>query len=81
MAEAHLADFDLAEVEVTVDEQFQEFFPQTVMSLPTWSWLKPCGKPWASDLWINERGDLYVSATTLNVIRRFSLARCEVVEA
>lgn len=81
MTDEHLAEFELADVEVTVDEQFQEFFPQSAMSLPTWSWLKPHGEPWASDLWINGRADLYVSATALNVIRRFSLAHCEIAEA
>jgi hypothetical protein len=81
MTDERLAEFELADVEVTVDEQFQEFFPQSAMSLPTWSWLKPRGEPWASDLWINGRADLYVSAAALNVIRRFSLAHCEMFEA
>ncbi len=80
MSDERLAEFELVEVEVTVDEQFQELFPQTVMSLPTWLWLKPHGEPWASDLWIDDRADLYVSARALRVIRHFSLRQCEVVE-
>jgi hypothetical protein len=81
MLDERLAEFELAEVEVTVDEQFQEVFPETTMLLPAWSWLKPSGEPWASDLWIDERADLYVSARALTVIRRFSVAHCEIAEA
>lgn len=81
MADEHFAGFESADVEVSVDEQFQEFFPDTAMSLPSWSWLKPRGEPWAADLWVNRRADLYVSATALNVIRRFALDHCEIVEA
>ena len=80
MVEAHLAGLELAEVEVTVDGQFRDFLSQSADSLAGWRWLRPVGEPWASDLWVDERADLHTSSTAMNVLRRFSLAHCEIVE-
>jgi hypothetical protein len=73
MTEAHLTGLELADVEVTVDDQFRHFFPETADSLPGWRWLTPVGEPWASDLWVDERADLHASFRAMTVLRRFSL--------
>lgn len=80
LVDTGLRSFELADVEITIDEQFQEFFPEVVDSLPTWRWLRPSGAPGASDIWTDESGDLHVSRAALDVLQRFTLTHCDIDE-
>jgi hypothetical protein len=72
---------DLDDVTVSNDPQFERFFPEQAAALPKWRWLKPIGRPHASDFWQDEHGILIVSERALDLIRRFRADHCRISDA
>ncbi len=71
---------ELDEVLVTKDPQFEQFYPELSASLPNWRWLKATGRPEWSDFWQGPDASLVVRPRALQVLNRFNLRHCEILE-
>lgn len=78
--EAGLTGVHLDDVEISVDEQFADIFPEEAARLPSWKWLRLMPREAASDFWGDDRANLHVSARAMRLLERFDLSECEYVE-
>jgi hypothetical protein len=75
---SNLSGYELAPVEITKSEEFEELFPSTV--LPNFKWLKITGTVGENDFAINQELRLVVSKSAFNLLSRYKLKGCEVEE-
>jgi hypothetical protein len=68
------------EVEVSLDPQFESFFPETAASLPRWVWLRPTGRPGEDDFWLDDQARLHLSEEAYELVQRFHVANAEFTE-
>ncbi len=76
LTEARLNGFQLASVEISVSEQFEEIYPGR--RLPEFYWLQVVGSPGIDDFGISRRHSLVVSDRTLAVLQTGQLRQCGV---
>lgn len=69
---------ELANVEISKSPQFEELFPGK--SLPEFRWLKVFGTPGKDDFGISGDYRLVVSERILNLLKRFGLSHCDIVD-
>ena len=72
--------FELDDVLVTKDPQFEELFPEEAAALPAWRWLRLDAVAGGGDMWQDAAASLHVNEKALTVLRAFRLEACEVVE-
>lgn len=77
MESAELTGMQLADVDVSTGEQFDE---QAERALPTFRWLKVTGQPCRDDLGLTEGLQIVVSERALQLIRGAGLSHAEVSE-
>jgi hypothetical protein len=80
LREAELSGFELDEVKISSDEQFESFSPEQAAGMPSWNWLRITGDEVAVDFWQDGKAQLHVSDRAMRVLERFNLVECEVVE-
>lgn len=72
LSSAEFTGFELAEVEITKSEQFEDLYPSR--QLPFFFWLRPTGKPGADDFGCAIDGRLVVSERTLRLLQTLGIS-------
>lgn len=75
---AGITGVSFSDVTTSRSEQFVMFHPDVV--LPAWRWMRVTGTPGRDDAWAGEHGRLTVSARFLEVLQRFDVTNCLVLE-
>ncbi len=81
ISQSRLRGADLDEVMVSLDPQFERFFPDVAASVPRWRWLRPMGRPGDDDFWLDDEAQLHVSEAAHELLQLFNVANAEFARA
>ena len=76
LGRAELRGFEIEGLEMTLDDQFREMFPDK--KLPEFFWLRVAGRAGVDDFGINQANHLVVSDAALALLRSMRLEGCDV---